>query len=84
MLIYGSDEKEYLFLLKGHEDLRQDERVMQLLKLVNKLLASDLQTEALELQIMTYNVIPLAMNTGLCEWVHFCDPLQTAIKEYRL
>ena len=27
--IYGSDGVEYTFLLKGHEDLRQDERVMQ-------------------------------------------------------
>ena len=35
LCIYGSDEKEYYFLLKGHEDLRQDERVMQLFSLVN-------------------------------------------------
>ena len=28
----------YTFLLKGHEDLRQDERVMQLFGLVNELL----------------------------------------------
>ena len=26
----GSDGRNYGFLLKGHEDLRQDERVMQL------------------------------------------------------
>lgn len=26
----GDDGREYVFLLKGHEDLRQDERVMQL------------------------------------------------------
>lgn len=28
VFIYGNDGKEYHFLLKGHEDLRQDERVM--------------------------------------------------------
>ena len=33
-----------MFLLKGHEDLRQDERVMQLFGLVNTLLAADTQT----------------------------------------
>jgi FKBP12-rapamycin complex-associated protein len=27
--IYGNDGEDYAFLLKGHEDLRQDERVMQ-------------------------------------------------------
>lgn len=30
-----------MFLLKGHEDLRQDERVMQLFGLVNTLLLND-------------------------------------------
>lgn len=29
LTIHGSDGEEYTFLLKGHEDLRQDERVMQ-------------------------------------------------------
>ena len=36
--VYGSDDKEYHFLLKGREDVRLDERVMQFLGLVNKLL----------------------------------------------
>lgn len=29
LTIHGSDGEDYTFLLKGHEDLRQDERVMQ-------------------------------------------------------
>lgn len=33
-----------MFLLKGHEDLRQDERVMQLFGLVNTLLLHDPDT----------------------------------------
>ena len=33
-----------MFLLKGHEDLRQDERVMQLFGLVNTLLSNDPET----------------------------------------
>ena len=37
----GSDGKEYSFLLKGHEDLRQDERIMQLFGLINTLLSRD-------------------------------------------
>lgn len=31
LTIHGSDGQDYAFLLKGHEDLRQDERVMQVL-----------------------------------------------------
>lgn len=29
LTIHGNDGEDYAFLLKGHEDLRQDERVMQ-------------------------------------------------------
>jgi hypothetical protein len=40
LTIHGGDGAEYMFLLKGHEDLRQDERVMQLFGLVNSMLAA--------------------------------------------
>lgn len=41
LTIYGSDGLDWDFLLKSHEDLRQDERVMQLFGLVNNLLKAD-------------------------------------------
>ncbi|KFO31595.1 Serine/threonine-protein kinase mTOR [Fukomys damarensis] len=41
LTLMGSNGHEFVFLLKGHEDLRQDERVMQLFGLVNTLLAND-------------------------------------------
>ena len=31
LTIHGNDGEDYAFLLKGHEDLRQDERVMQVI-----------------------------------------------------
>jgi FKBP12-rapamycin complex-associated protein len=40
----GSNGQEYMFLLKGHEDLRQDEWVMQLFGLVNSLLLQNTET----------------------------------------
>lgn len=42
--IFGSNGVEFMFLLKGHEDLRQDERVMQLFGLVQTLLSNDPET----------------------------------------
>jgi hypothetical protein len=42
--VAGSNGRDYMFLLKGHEDLRQDERVMQLFGLVNTLLLNDPDT----------------------------------------
>ncbi len=81
--IAGSDGKDYAFLLKGHEDLRQDERVMQLFGLVNTFLSLDRTTAKLDLQITRYAVIPLSPNSGLIEWVPFCDTLHAVIKQYR-
>jgi len=49
-----------MFLLKGHEDLRQDERVMQLFGLVNTLLLHDPDTFRRNLTIQVrvlYNII---------------------------
>jgi FKBP12-rapamycin complex-associated protein len=81
--LYGSDGKQYGFLLKGREDLRQDERVMQLFSMVNKLLLNDPETERKELRITKFSVVPLSVNTGLIGWVRNCDTLQNVIKEYR-
>lgn len=60
MSMTGNDGREYLFLLKGHEDIRQDERVMQLFGLVNTLLSIDDQTSKKDLAIKKYPVIPLS------------------------
>jgi serine/threonine-protein kinase mTOR len=46
----GSDGNTYQYLLKGHEDLRQDERVMQLFGLVNTLLQNDRESSRRDLQ----------------------------------
>ena len=83
MQMYGSDGREYVFLLKGHEDIRQDERVMQLFGLVNTLLSIDPQTAKKDLAIRRYPVIPLSQNTGLIGWVNNCDTLHMLIKEHR-
>ena len=79
----GSDGREYVFLLKGHEDIRQDERVMQLFGLVNTLLSIDPQTNKKDLWIRRYPVIPLSQNTGLIGWVKDSDTLHILIKEHR-
>ncbi|KAI8848058.1 FAT domain-containing protein [Chytridium lagenaria] len=60
LVIRGSNGTDYQFLLKGHEDLRQDERVMQLFGLVNTLLSDDHETFKRHLDIERYAVIPLS------------------------
>ena len=81
--ISGSDGNDHAFLLKGHEDLRQDERVMQLFGLVNTLLSTDRDTSKKDLLIQRYSVVPLSPNSGLISWVAQCDTLHALVKEYR-
>ncbi|XP_043640413.1 serine/threonine-protein kinase Tor-like [Drosophila teissieri] len=83
LCIRGSNGKDYMYLLKGHEDLRQDERVMQLFSLVNTLLLDDPDTFRRNLAIQRYAVIPLSTNSGLIGWVPHCDTLHTLIRDYR-
>ncbi|KAL3228147.1 hypothetical protein MRX96_004061 [Rhipicephalus microplus] len=83
LCIKGNNGKDYMFLLKGHEDLRQDERVMQLFGLVNTLLVNDPETSRRNLTIQRYSVIPLSTNSGLIGWVPHCDTLHTLIRDYR-
>ncbi|KDD76204.1 FAT domain-containing protein, partial [Helicosporidium sp. ATCC 50920] len=83
LTIQGSDGADYMFLLKGHEDLRQDERVMQLFGLVNNMLVNDRITAERDLTIARYAVIPLSPNSGLIGWVPNTDTLHSLIREYR-
>lgn len=79
----GSDGINYAFVLKGHEDLRQDERVMQLFGLVNTLLANSRETSKKNLQIRGYAVIPLSPTSGVIQWLPHCDTMHAMVKEYR-
>lgn len=79
----GSDGSSYAFLLKGHEDIRQDERVMQLFGLCNTLLANDSECYKRHLGIQRYPAIPLSQNSGLLGWVPNSDTLHVLIREYR-
>jgi FKBP12-rapamycin complex-associated protein len=69
--------------LKGHEDLRQDERLMQLFGLVNEFLSTNNETRRRNFTIQRYPVIPLATNSGLLGWIDQCDTFHVLIKDYR-
>jgi phosphatidylinositol kinase/protein kinase (PI-3 family) len=83
--ICGDDGHDFVFLLKGHEDLRQDERAMQLFGLVNALLRHERRTgrETYDLSIQRYAVIPLSPTAGLISWVPNCDTFHDLIRDFR-
>ena len=83
MSLRGSDGVQYEFLLKGHEDIRQDQRVMQLFGLVNTLLAHDTESSKRHLNIQAFPAIPLSQNSGLLGWVKNSDTLHNLVKDYR-
>ncbi|KAK0122644.1 phosphatidylinositol kinase- protein kinase tor1 [Cadophora gregata f. sp. sojae] len=81
--LQGSDGVAYAFVLKGHEDIRQDERVMQLFGLCNTLMVNDTESYKRHLNIQRYPAIPLSQNSGLLGWVPNSDTLHVLIREYR-
>ena len=83
MKMQGSDGMPYEFCLKGHEDIRQDERVMQLFGLVNTLLNNDGESFKRHLNIQRYPAIPLSQSSGILGWVPNSDTMHNLIKEYR-
>lgn len=83
LAIVGSDGLSYRFLLKGHEDLRLDQRVMQFFGLVNTLLENSSEAMKRHLSIRTFSVVPLSQNTGLISWLPHCDTMHALVKDFR-
>ena len=81
--LIGSDDKEYKFLLKSNEDLRQDERIIQVFSFVNSMLSLDKEASSKKLLITIYPVIPLSNMTGLIGFLPNCETISHLITEQR-
>ena len=83
--VYILDEsgKKWRFLLKGQEDLRVDQRIMQFFELINNLLACDRLTSWLGISIVSYAVVPLAPDAGIIGWVEGADTLHHLVTGLR-
>lgn len=81
IVIVGTNQKRFSFLVKGGEDLRQDQRVEELWRLMNELLASNPSTSSIGLQITTYQVLPLSLQLGLVEWMEGTNSLKGIMED---
>eukprot|EP00744_Colponema_vietnamica_P006667 GILI01009669.1.p1 GENE.GILI01009669.1~~GILI01009669.1.p1 ORF type:complete len:1659 (-),score=242.79 GILI01009669.1:99-4820(-) len=81
--LIGSDGITYRFLLKGHEDLRQDERAMQLIELVNSFFQNDATSIEHGYAIPWYAVIPLTENVGIMGWVENTETIFRMLEQRR-
>jgi phosphatidylinositol kinase/protein kinase (PI-3 family) len=79
----SKDNAKMKFLLKGNEDIRVDERLMQFFNLINSLMQASRPTREAGAQIVKYSIIPLAPNAGLIAWVTGADTLHQMICEQR-
>ena len=77
----GSDQKEYNYLVKGKEDLRLDERIMQLFTFINKMFHSPSDKESYSIQ--GYSITPISYEIGIISWVENCDTMGELIQNYR-
>ena len=75
--IIGSNGCEYWYLLKGREDLRLDQRVVQVFHLINSFIPATMP------QIITNFIMPLSTSVGLIQWIPGSDTLFKLIREYR-
>lgn len=72
LTIHGNDGEDYAFLLKGHEDLRQDERVMQVILKIKSQLCGILMCleNSLQLSLRIYTFFTtrshLSVSSILC------------------
>ncbi|ORY33953.1 hypothetical protein BCR39DRAFT_463113 [Naematelia encephala] len=82
-LVIRSYTDDFTFLLKGNEDLRGDERIMQLFTLINTLLNHESEAFSRNLHLLPYRVIPLSPSAGLLSWVPNTQQLQTMITANR-
>lgn len=75
--------KSWKFLLKGNEDLRLDQRIMQFFKLINSLLKSNRVASDRTVSIVQYAVTPFALDAGLISWVTGADTFQQLVSDFR-
>uniref|UniRef100_A0A8B9FXA0 DNA-dependent protein kinase catalytic subunit n=1 Tax=Amazona collaria TaxID=241587 RepID=A0A8B9FXA0_9PSIT len=78
--IRGSNEQEYPFLVKGGEDLRQDQRIEQLFDVMNIILSQDATCSQRNMQLKTYQVIPMTTRLGLIQWLENTCTLKEFLK----
>ncbi|KAJ8369167.1 hypothetical protein SKAU_G00091950 [Synaphobranchus kaupii] len=69
LVIRGDDEQEHPFLVKGGEDLRQDQRIEQLFGVMNTVLSQDSSCSQRNMLLHTYQVVPMTSRIGLIEWI---------------
>ncbi len=65
----GSDGNQYIELVKGGDDMRQDAVMEQVFDAVNSMFCKDSESLKRMLRIRTYKIVPTTPQTGVLQWV---------------
>jgi DNA-dependent protein kinase catalytic subunit len=81
MGLVGSGGELVHFLVKGGEDLRNDQRVEELFVLMNRIVREEKEAggEREGLRARSFSVIPMTPRVGLLEWVADTVPLKAVL-----
>lgn len=79
--IRGSDGKTYSFIVKYGEDLRQDQRIQQVLEMMSRQLLMDKNCKLNHLSIQTYKVIPINSNCGIMSVVQNASTMSEYLQD---
>ncbi|XP_029343349.1 DNA-dependent protein kinase catalytic subunit isoform X1 [Acyrthosiphon pisum] len=77
----GNNGEKYSFLIKFGEDLRQDQRIQQLHKVINDALSNNAYCCDRKLSVLTYIVFPISTKLGMIEWINNTVTLKDLICE---
>eukprot|EP00300_Choanocystis_sp_HF-7_P019320 c20302_g1_i2.p1 GENE.c20302_g1_i2~~c20302_g1_i2.p1 ORF type:complete len:477 (+),score=127.91 c20302_g1_i2:175-1605(+) len=69
---------QYNLIFKSGDDLRQDQLVMQIIEIIDRLW----QREGLDLKLTKYRVLATSSDSGMVECVPNCEALQAVLTEY--
>lgn len=79
--IYASDGKIFCFLVKHGEDLRQDQRIQQVLEIMSKKLLLDECCSKRHLKIETFEVIPVNLHCGMLQMISNAQTINDFMNE---
>lgn len=82
LTIRGSDGRLYDILLKPKDDMRTDQRIMEVNAQINQALRKDTEATRRQLSIRTYAVTPLNEDCGIIEWVLGLKTLREILRPY--
>lgn len=79
--MHGNDGRTHSFVVKYGEDVRQDQRIEQVLALMSVQMAGDKNCRNHNMQIETYTVIPISTYCGMFSWVADTLPMRDLLEK---